>query len=345
MNTRFHHPFRRRLLSIAFVATWVVSFHSASAQPVPGAQLWLDANDLSTFTTNANGTVTNWANKGTSGGVAYQSFEPDQPELVSGAMNGKPAIRFQPDEFGFARYLTGSYTNQSATMTLYLVAEWKEDVLNRGPLSLITAPGDVDWDSPARLALLRDDTTKIDAWRGLFDSGQYMRTMPVTADTPYLIEIRYGGTFATAEITVTKVGQTSNSGTDRLNWGGGSAPFDVNHFVIGGRSEGTIMGWNGHIAELVIYNHDLTAEQRAAMQTYLLAKWLGIVGPPELTIHLSGGSQVRLSWPSDAAGFNVERTSSLPGGWTAAGLTVTVEGDENVAYDSISGARYYRLVK
>jgi hypothetical protein len=63
-----------------------------------------------------------------------------------------------------------------------------------------------------------------------------------------------------------------------------------------------------------------------------------------LTIQRWGDNQVRISWVADT-GFTLERSTVADGGYADAGLSVAVEEDENVAYDTISsGEQFYRLV-
>lgn len=74
--------------------------------------------------------------------------------------------------------------------------------------------------------------------------------------------------------------------------------------------------------------------------------YVNVPTPPALKIQLWTGNQVRISWPTSAAGFSLLRSSNAGSGYTNPGLTVTVEGSENAAYDSRgAGARFYRLTK
>jgi hypothetical protein len=67
---------------------------------------------------------------------------------------------------------------------------------------------------------------------------------------------------------------------------------------------------------------------------------------PTLNIQLWPTNQVRLSWPTAFTGFTLQSAPGLFGPWTSAGLTVTVVGNEFVAFDTIGpGPKYYRLFK
>jgi len=70
------------------------------------------------------------------------------------------------------------------------------------------------------------------------------------------------------------------------------------------------------------------------------------VAPPTLTIQLWTGGQVRIAWPTSAAGYSLQRSTTVNTGYASPGLTVTVEGSQNAVYDTPgNGARFYRLVK
>jgi hypothetical protein len=64
---------------------------------------------------------------------------------------------------------------------------------------------------------------------------------------------------------------------------------------------------------------------------------------PSLTASLSNG-QVILSWPAASAGFTLQETSALPGGWTNSVATVTAQGTTNaVTITPSEPMKFYRL--
>jgi hypothetical protein len=74
--------------------------------------------------------------------------------------------------------------------------------------------------------------------------------------------------------------------------------------------------------------------------------FVAVPTPPTLTIRPWTGNQVRLSWPSSATGYSLQKTATLPSGWGPAGLTVTTEGAEEAAYAPASASlQFYRLMK
>ena len=67
--------------------------------------------------------------------------------------------------------------------------------------------------------------------------------------------------------------------------------------------------------------------------------------PPRLSIRYSTSNQVRLSWSTAYPGYALQ-SKSIFGAWVNAGLTVSVVGNEYVAFDTIGpGPKYYRLIK
>jgi hypothetical protein len=68
--------------------------------------------------------------------------------------------------------------------------------------------------------------------------------------------------------------------------------------------------------------------------------------PPRLSIQYSTNNRVRLSWPAVVQGYSLQTKPGLFGTWTNAGLTVSVVGNEYVAFDTIAPVpKYYRLIK
>ncbi len=68
--------------------------------------------------------------------------------------------------------------------------------------------------------------------------------------------------------------------------------------------------------------------------------------PPRLTVQRWPGNQVRLAWPALATAFTLQRSAFPASGFVNAGVTVTTEGSESVAYDTPgTAAQFYRLIR
>jgi hypothetical protein len=71
-----------------------------------------------------------------------------------------------------------------------------------------------------------------------------------------------------------------------------------------------------------------------------------VVAAPALVIQTSNSEQVRLSWPSSALGWTLQSATEIDGDFTQSDLPVSVEGDENAAYDTIAEPKqFYRLTR
>ena len=69
------------------------------------------------------------------------------------------------------------------------------------------------------------------------------------------------------------------------------------------------------------------------------------VTQPTLAISWAG-SGIRVAWPVSATGFVLQETISSQGNWTNSSTAVVVQGNENVAVITTTGApKFYRLRK
>lgn len=113
------------------------------------------------------------------------------------------------------------------------------------------------------------------------------------------------------------------------------------HLALGAR-EGGGTDFEGYFSGLLydvrVYNYSLTSQQVAA-----------VANPPAqpvLSVKAWTGQQVRIAWPSAFTGYSLQQSSTASGGWGASGLTITVEGPENVAYaPTPTSQQYFRLKK
>jgi len=148
-----------------------------------------------------------------------------------------------------------------------------------------------------------------------------------------------------------------------VNARSGNAPHlqvGVNSFTLIDENVTPVGGNNGYLIKTVVFtatgaDAELKFEQTAAGDNTLLLDNISIkpggVAPPplvRLAITLQTGGNVRISWPSSATGYSLQSTSGLPGGWTDANLTVTVDsttGRNFATVSAASGTKFYRLRK
>ena len=113
------------------------------------------------------------------------------------------------------------------------------------------------------------------------------------------------------------------------------------HVGIGTREQGSpgnFESWfNGKLFDVRIYNYPITAADAAALAGLAPER-------PVLTLNRTTGNQLRMSWPSSFTGYTIHQAPAASGAWAASGLSVQVEGNENVVYAPTSAsAQFYRL--
>jgi hypothetical protein len=67
---------------------------------------------------------------------------------------------------------------------------------------------------------------------------------------------------------------------------------------------------------------------------------------PTLKIAREADRKLRISWSAQASGYVLQQTTALPGAWTAAGLPVMTQGEENyVTIQPQVATTFYRLAQ
>ena len=245
----------------SFTRTNQVTMEASSGLPIDIAncQVWLDASDLSTLTLN-NGAVTTWGDKSGQGHSATAGVAPRLAtnSLFTGAGGGGRVVHFD----GASTYMNvdfGSLTGSPYTILLVVSGNGgtgQRFILGNGSAGFgvnqvlhLVYPGqnqfrlgqwgnDLTWTSPSNLLGLAH------VWTGKLDTS--------AGRSLYL----NGSQVATLASTATVSGSQANGylGT-ALNTG---------------------QNFLGDIAELVVYNRALSDAERSQVESYLLAKWLGV---------------------------------------------------------------------
>jgi hypothetical protein len=85
---------------------------------------------------------------------------------------------------------------------------------------------------------------------------------------------------------------------------------------------------------------------RVYLQLPPVTNYLSVVLQPRPTLSVSQSAGVAtIAWPVSAAGFVLQETSALPGGWTNSTATVAVQGLLNVVDITPTGEKFYRLAQ
>ena len=367
----------------------VASMTGPTGNPVSGAVLWLDASDANTLSTNAT-RVQAWKNKGNGGaGVSgtnlwfTQNTATLQPWLTN-QLNGKPVITFSKNGSGTGpgcTYLgnTGknSYTNTGSQMTYFLVANERGNTGWQGPVSF-SASGQIDGKSTAGVVVLADGSQGAPYPLGI---QRNRSTTPMQADVAVpALNTAFALTFldnaGAATLFLTEATGLTRSNSASIVNGINPYKYGITDVAIGGRLEpspGTVdNGWDGDVAEVVVYNTALNAVDRTLVENYLTNKWFTSSGTPSLSNALSvpfavspAGSPPRqniLGWVVNGNGsvqltyaatpgftYHIEATTNLfPAVWAAvAGSSTNVVGgvvELIVSNLPSSGGCFYRTV-
>lgn len=219
--------------------------HTAGPVSVTSASLfgWWTAADIA-LTDGA--AVTSWPDRAASDRALAPNTS--SPTYVTGAINGKPAVRFNGTTD--AMYNT-AFPVLNQPITAFIVAKRTAATATIAAL-LNSAIVSDEWTA----ALLVSDTQNIGAYAGEFAVGP-----AATSTNPNIYEAVFSGT--NSVLAVNGTSSTVNAGTDP--WSGG---------VTVGANAGRLGEWfNGDVAEVIVYSGALSSADRAAVRAALGSKY------------------------------------------------------------------------
>lgn len=283
-----------------------------SLSPMPAvltnSLAWYDAADASTLTTDANGYVINWVNKGSAGAAldAVQAQPGTGPTVLQSGLNGKPVLNIASTSGLNSKGNPGIVGG--ADRTLFVVG-------NR------TYGGDFYMASLGTFNL----TDPVGDWFGIRNNGGgtasfsgygYDINLP---NPPQGVFGVYDLTLAsgTATANVISNGVVSSASQSGWNLTTPDSPICIGHV--------NNWGMSGNIAEVLVFNRALAPQERAAVEKYLQIKWFGGTPPLPATtkVVLAAGAVLNLNGSASVA--------ELSGSGSVSNGTLTVTSSIDLA--------------
>lgn len=245
---------------------------SFSPTDIAGLQLWLkaDGNVYNTGTTQAtNGqTVATWADASGNARDATQATGADKPTFQTNVVNSKPVIRFPFGGTSFMGTASGSYSVQSYFVVFAITNSGADSYMG-----IVTT----------RVSPNANKVGPSDSNLG-YGTGISSQNTIVNVDSS-----AGGGNGATTYIAVDGV-SLSTSAFDDFNSGGGVAcsqtafhyvtnvdtnqsPSGTKIFCIGADAFGASRYLVGDIAEIIIYDTNISGTNRSNVENYLKTKY------------------------------------------------------------------------
>lgn len=209
-----------------------------------GLALWLDGADTSTITQNGSGAVSAWADKSGNGNNATQSTGAAKPTTGSSTVNGRNVLSFDGGD-----YFDITALSQTAK-TIFFVQKGTIQASDTSTFLGSSSPS--GGDTSAYVPLMFNGSADAEIYRGI--TGATSRVDGVTV-TPSNRDEIYDD-FITGSAQITTINGTVNVATiDTI----GSGAFGYAYL--------------GDMAEILIYNRNLTSTETNQIGNYLAAKW------------------------------------------------------------------------
>ena len=209
------------------------------APNIPGLLVWLSADTIG----GADGdSISTWLDISGNGNNVTQPTSANQPHYCPGGMNGKPAVKFDGNQ-----WMTGALAGRTQPETIFVVAVGFDNELGNNTF--------IDSGTVNRFRLFYSST---DAYVTI-DSGVALTNPAVEVNEPFIAAIVYNG--ASSSFMINGVNVTGNAGG---SFGDG---------LTIGTDGSQVSPLTGYIAEVLIYSGILTDLQIQEVTRYLNLKY------------------------------------------------------------------------
>jgi len=248
---------------------------------ISGLKLWLDADDASTITESTG--VSAWADKSGQGNNATQGTGASQPSLQAAALNGKSAVRFDgTDDRLSVSDSQGSfnYLHNGSQSHVFVVASPGESSNPNTLLGIIgnnaAASQNVGFSLyyDDRSSSSRNDTLLVSVLRGVSGTtaADLIAQSSFAPQQASVVSVAVDADNANAALRV--VGNVNGRAVSDLSTGAYSVSLASASYPLQvGAAGNNITPFSGDIAEILIYDAELTTDQRQLVEGYLAHKW------------------------------------------------------------------------
>ncbi len=320
------------LASLLLGPTWMTL---AAGLPVTnGLCLWLAA-DFG-VTTNAAGLVSVWADQSGAGHSASQSSFGSQPSLLPNQLNGQPVVRFIGGKF-FAlagqiitspQFTIVAVVCDQRTDTNFreLISNWNSATGNQGTSVFFGTTGR----NPVRARFT-------DSFGGA-DQGQTGVGILSSPSNYFVFTAVSGANMVAVYQNTTNIAFRNTPLTARNLTG---------DYVLGRQGNGTFDEyWRGDIAEMLVFNRELSLSELEQVWSFLLLKYLPASYPPLLSIAPQAGSALISFVVARPTNYFLQVSETLvPGQWSDLALFPYPGWLSNVVvtYSTTNAPRFFRL--
>jgi len=245
--------------SIEYIIDLSQAFNPAS---VSGLKMWVDANDGSTITNSAFG-ISQWNDKSSNGHHLTQSDTSYRPQLSTGALGARNVVNFNGTDERMVcdPIATGVFNGDQIPYSTVVV--WRST--GSSTKDTIYAAANNSTTARVHYRVSTDSTPQYDAFR-VDDSGGLKRLTDLYTHNTFIVaSITFGGSVFRHYTNGTKDDTAIGSEDDTT----------VNNFTVGAAKVlGTFVEFlEGDVAELLVYDHELSDSDRINIENYLMSKW------------------------------------------------------------------------